>query len=168
MKNKKIIKLKNKIKNKIFNIKKNIKKYKNKILLLKEKYVRILAEFENYKNRNEKEKKNIYKIYIGKIIKDILPILDDFERYIKIENIKNNNVIYLIYKNFIKILKSNGLKKIEVNIGDKFNSDYHEAISLKNIKDKNMKNKIVKILENGYLVYDKIIRCSKVIVGNYK
>ncbi|WGH27676.1 MAG: nucleotide exchange factor GrpE [Candidatus Shikimatogenerans bostrichidophilus] len=145
--------------------KKKIKKYKNNLKNLKDKFIRILAEFDNYKKRNEKEKKNLFKFYIGKIFKNIIPILDDFDRFIKEEKIKNNNGIYLIYKKFFKILEENGLKKINVKIGDNFNPDFHYAIS--QIKtDKKMKKKIVNILENGYFVYDKIIRCTKVIVGN--
>ncbi|WGH27162.1 MAG: nucleotide exchange factor GrpE [Candidatus Shikimatogenerans bostrichidophilus] len=143
-----------------------IKKYKKKNNLLKDKFLRILADFENYKKRNELEKKNIFKINISKIIKDILPILDDFDRLIKEEKINNKNVIFLIYKKFKKILKNYGLKKIKVNIGDNFNIDCHEAVLKSNIKNKEMKKKIIKILENGYFVDDKIIRCTKVIVGN--
>ncbi|WGH28209.1 MAG: nucleotide exchange factor GrpE [Candidatus Shikimatogenerans bostrichidophilus] len=133
--------------------------------LFKDKFLRLLADFENFKKRNYKEKKKLFKLNISKIIKDILPILDDFDRFIKIEKIDNKNIIFLIYKNFKKILKIYGLKKIKVNIGDNFNIDYHEAMLLSNVKDKNMKNKIIKILEHGYFVYDNIIRCTKVIVG---
>ncbi|WGH26666.1 MAG: nucleotide exchange factor GrpE, partial [Candidatus Shikimatogenerans bostrichidophilus] len=157
----------NKIKeNKIkLDYKKKIKKYKNDLKNFKDKYIRILAEFENFKKRNEKESKNLFKFYIGKILKNIIPIIDDFERFIKEEKIKKDNGIYLIYKKFFKILKENGLKKIKVKIGDNFNPNLHYAISQFKVKDKEMKKKIVKILENGYLVYDKIICCTKVIVG---
>ncbi|WGH26133.1 MAG: nucleotide exchange factor GrpE [Candidatus Shikimatogenerans bostrichidophilus] len=159
-----MLKIKEKNNNKILLFKKKIKKYKNKNNILKDKYIRILAEFDNYKKRNDKEKKNLFKIYNYKIINDILPILDDLDRFIKEENIKSNNGIFLIYKKFKKILKNNGLKEIKVKIGDNFNLDYHEAI-LQKKKDKKMKNKIVKILEKGYFIYDRILRCTKVIVG---
>ncbi|WGH25778.1 MAG: nucleotide exchange factor GrpE [Candidatus Shikimatogenerans bostrichidophilus] len=160
--------LKNKIsdcKKKVENKKNKIDKLKKKIDILKEKFIRTLAEFDNFKKRNDKEKKDLFKFYIGDIIKKILPILDDFDRLIKEEKINNKNGIFLIYKNFKKILENNGLKKIKVNKGDIFNSDYHYAISQIKVENKNMKKKVVKILEDGYYLYDKIIRCTKVIVG---
>ncbi|MDH3004233.1 MAG: nucleotide exchange factor GrpE [Candidatus Shikimatogenerans sp. JK-2022] len=145
-------------------IKKKINKFKKKINLIKDKFIMTLAEFDNYKKRNEKEQNDLFKINVGNIITHFLPILDDFNRLIKEENITKKDGIFLIYKKIKKVLKDNGLKKIKVNIGDIFNSDYHYAIS--QIKNKSMKNKIVKILEDGYYVYDKIIRCTKVIVGS--
>ncbi|MDH3004676.1 MAG: nucleotide exchange factor GrpE [Candidatus Shikimatogenerans sp. JK-2022] len=145
------------------NNKNKIYKYKKKLNEYKEKIIRNLAEFDNYKKRNEKEKEDLFKINTGNIIKSILPILDDYNRLITEEKINKNEGIYLIYRKFKKILKDNGLKKIKVKIGDNFNSDYHYAIS--QIKNKNMINKVVEILEDGYYVYDNIIRCTKVIVG---
>ncbi|WGH24858.1 MAG: nucleotide exchange factor GrpE [Candidatus Shikimatogenerans bostrichidophilus] len=158
----------NKIKN--IKFKKIIDKYKNNNLilkkknnLLKDKFIRTLAEFENYKKRNEKEKKDLFKINTGNLIKTILPVLDDFNRFIIEEKVTKNKGIYLIYLKFKKILKDFGLNKIKVNIGDIFNPDYHYAIS--QVEKNNMKNKIIDILEDGYYVYDNIIRCTKVIVG---
>ncbi|WGH24674.1 MAG: nucleotide exchange factor GrpE [Candidatus Shikimatogenerans bostrichidophilus] len=158
----------NKIKK--INFKKNINKYKKnnlilkkKNILLKDKFIRTLAEFDNYKKRNEKEKKDLFKINTGNLIKTILPVLDDFNRFIKEEKIKDNKGIYLIFLKFKKILKDFGLNKIRVNVGDDFNPDYHYAIS--QVEKDNMTNKIVDILEDGYYVYDNIIRCTKVIVG---
>lgn len=141
-----------------------IKKIENELNLIKEKFIRTLAEFDNFKKRNDKEKKDLFKLNIGNIIINFLPLLDDFQRLIKEEKITKENGIFLIYKKFKKILSDNGLKKIKVNIGDDFNYDYHYAIS--QVKNKDMKNKIVKILEDGYYVYDNIIRCAKVIVGS--
>lgn len=144
--------------------KKKIKHLKKKVILLKDKNLRYLAEFENYKKRNEKEKENILKKNLADTIKKILPVLDDFDRYIKEEKIKEHDGIYLIYKNFKKILKDNGIKKIKVKIGDDFNYDLHYAISQE--KNNEMKNKIVKILEEGYYIHDQILRSTKVIVGS--
>lgn len=143
-----------------------INKLKKDLNIFKDKFIRTFAEFDNYKKRNDKEKKYLLNFYICNIIKKILPILDDFDRLIKEEKITNKDGIYLIYKKFKKILEENGLKKINVNIGDDFNTDFHYAISQKKVKDKNLIKKVVKILEDGYYVYDKIIRCTKVIVGN--
>ncbi|MDH3003732.1 MAG: nucleotide exchange factor GrpE [Candidatus Shikimatogenerans sp. JK-2022] len=141
------------------------KKCKKKINLLKDKFIRLLADFENYKKRNDLEKKNLFNLNKKKIIKDILPILDDFNRLVKEEKIEKNKGIYLIYKKLKTFLKFYGLKKIKVNIGDSFNSYYHEAILQSKIDDKNMKNKIIKVIENGYYIDNNIIRCAKVIVG---
>ncbi|WGH25412.1 MAG: nucleotide exchange factor GrpE [Candidatus Shikimatogenerans bostrichidophilus] len=155
---------KKKIKNKLEESKKKNEELKIKLNLIKDKFFRTLAEFDNYKKRNDKEQKNILKLNIGNIIKNILPILDDFKRLIKEEKITNKDGIYFIYKKLKKILEDNGLKKIKVNIGDDFNPDFHYAIT--QVKNKKMKNKIVQILEDGYYVYDNIIRCVKVIVGS--
>lgn len=148
-------------------IKEELKKkndfFKKKINILKEKFLRTLAEFDNYKKRNEKEKIDLFKINTGNVIKNILPILDDFKRLIKEEKINKEEGIYLIYLKLKKSLKDNGLKKIKVSVGDIFNPDYHEAIT--QVDNKKMNNKIVEIIEDGYYVYNNIIRCTKVIVG---
>ncbi|MDH3004911.1 MAG: nucleotide exchange factor GrpE [Candidatus Shikimatogenerans sp. JK-2022] len=155
--------IKEKIKKILKKKEKKIKKLKEEKNILKEKNLRILAEFENFQKRKEKEKKDIFKSNIINIIKNILPILDDIKRLIKEEKITKDKGIYLIYKNFKKILKSYGLKKIKVKIGDNFDLNLHYAISKK--KNKKMQNKILEILEDGYYLEDKIIRCTKVIVG---
>ncbi|WGH25041.1 MAG: nucleotide exchange factor GrpE [Candidatus Shikimatogenerans bostrichidophilus] len=153
-------KLKNKIK--IYKI-----KYKNKLNLLEDKFVRTLAEFDNFKKRTEREKKDLFIINKSNIINNFLPILDDFDRLIKEEKIteKKGIGIYLIYKKLKKILEAHGLKKIDTKIGDDFNLEYHYAISQRKDK-KEMKNKIIQILEKGYYIDDKILRCTKVIVGS--
>ncbi|WGH25498.1 MAG: nucleotide exchange factor GrpE [Candidatus Shikimatogenerans bostrichidophilus] len=151
------------MKNNNKNLLEKLKKENNKI---KDKLLRALAELDNYKKRNEKEKEIILKNYIKNVIQNILPILDDFNRLIKEEKVKKNNGIYLIYKKFKNILENFGVKKIKVKKGDNFDLNLHYAISQKKVNNEKMKNKVIKIIENGYYLNDEIIRCTKVIVGN--
>tara|TARA_Y100000287_G_C14175420_1_gene332065 strand:- start:223 stop:678 length:456 start_codon:yes stop_codon:yes gene_type:complete len=131
---------------------------------LKDKYLRLAAEFENYKKRTTKEK--LESINYGKesMIKPLLTILDDFERANK--NIKKDNEGYiLINQKIIDILSKHQLKKIQIENEEMFDVEKHEAISSLDVKDKNKKGKIVEVIESGYKLGEKIIRYPKVIIG---
>lgn len=131
---------------------------------LKDKYLRLAAEFENYKKRTTKEK--LDSINYGKeiMIKPLLTILDDFERANK--NIKKDNEGYiLINQKIIDILSKHQLKKIQIENEEMFDVEKHEAISSLDVKDKNKKGKIVEVIESGYKLGEKIIRYPKVIIG---
>tara|TARA_B100001287_G_C22666858_1_gene523249 strand:+ start:362 stop:817 length:456 start_codon:yes stop_codon:yes gene_type:complete len=131
---------------------------------LKDKYLRLAAEFENYKKRTTKEK--LESINYGKesLIKPLLTILDDFERANK--NIKKGNEGYtLINQKIIDIFSKHQLKKIQIENDEIFDVEKHEAISSLDVKDKNKKGKIVEVIESGYKLGEKIIRYPKVIIG---
>ena len=133
-----------------------------------DKYLRLFAEFENYKKRTTKERIELYKTAGQEVIGSLLPVLDDFSRAIKeskkMENSEDFVGLELIFNKFNDILKSNGLLDLEVNKGDSFDSELHEAIS--QIKtDKKNSGKIIDIIEKGYKMGDKIIRFPKVVVG---
>ncbi len=131
---------------------------------LKDKYLRLAAEFENYKKRTTKEK--LESINYGKesMIKPLLTILDDFERANK--NIKKDNEGYiLINQKIIDIFSKHQLKKIQIENEEMFDVEKHEAISSLDVKDKNKKGKIVEVIESGYKLGEKIIRYPKVIIG---
>lgn len=119
-----------------------------------DKHLRLLAEFENFKKRNNKEKSELIKYASENIITDILPVIDDLERAIK-----NDVGIELIYNNFINILKRNNVEKIDT-LGY-FDVDLHEAIAT-TIGEP---NKIIECVQNGYTLNEKVIRHAKVIVG---
>jgi molecular chaperone GrpE len=124
------------------------------------------ADFENYKKKFEKERENIVELSNENLIKELLIIIDDFERAIQsIENKKNKEGLILLHKNFFKILENHGLKKIEA-LGKKFDSYYHEAIS----KEKSDKEDgiILDEIQPGYMLKSKIIRHSKVKVADNK
>lgn len=147
---------------------KNIKKTLEKE---REKFIRLFAEFENYKKRIEKEKIELFSIVSEQIIFDLIPVLDDFDRGIK-ELKKYNNKqeilikgIILIQEKLINILKNKGLNKIDTKKGDKFNTDFHEAITQIPAIKEELKGKIIEIIEDGYLLKEKVIRHAKVITG---
>lgn len=133
----------------------------------KEKYIRLYAEFENYKKRTLKEKAELILNGSEKTIVAILPILDDFERAVadKTEDagaIKEG--FELIFKKFLKTLENLGVNKIETEDKD-FNVDYHEAIAMVPGVENEKKDKIVDCVQTGYTLNDKVIRHSKVAVG---
>ena len=153
----------------------NTKKVENQIDDLKaelkeeeDKYLRLFAEFENYKKRTTKERIELYKTAGQEVIGSLLPVLDDFSRAIKESKKMKNSADFvgleLIFNKFNDILKSNGLLNLEVNKGDSFDPELHEAIS--QIKtDKKNSGKIIDVIEKGYKMGDKIIRFPKVVVG---
>lgn len=133
----------------------------------KDKYIRLVAEFENYKKRTLKEKSELILNGSEKTVAAILPILDDFERATadKTEDpqaIKEG--FELIYKKFLKALETLGLNKIETENAD-FNVDYHEAIAMVPGMGDDKKGKVIDCVQTGYTLNDKVIRHAKVAVG---
>tara|TARA_B100001029_G_C14988939_1_gene410795 strand:+ start:375 stop:884 length:510 start_codon:yes stop_codon:yes gene_type:complete len=155
--------------------KSNTNKFENQIRELKaelkeeeDKYLRLFAEFENYKKRTTKERIELYKTAGQEVIGSLLPVLDDFTRAIieskKMKNSADFVGLELIFNKFNDVLKTNGLLDLDVNKGDSFDSELHEAIS--QIKsDKKDSGKIIDVIEKGYKMGDKIIRFPKVVVG---
>ena len=133
----------------------------------KDKYIRLAAEFDNYKKRTLKEKSELILNGSEKTVAAILPILDDFERAIadKTEDpqaIKEG--FELIYKKFLKTLETLGVNKIETDDAD-FNVDYHEAIAMVPGMGDDKKGKVIDCVQTGYTLNDKVIRHAKVAVG---
>ena len=135
----------------------------------KDKYVRLYAEFENYRKRTAKEKLELFETAAEKVIKNLLPVLDDFER--ALNEMKKNREdelvkgVELIYDKFKKTLEKEGLKEIEIEKGQDFDPEIHEAIAQVPVGDEEMKNKIVDVVEQGYQLGNKIIRFPKVVTG---
>ena len=131
-----------------------------------EKYLRLLAEWENYRKRTLKEKTASIDYGKESIISKILPILDDFERGLKANEKKDTGSGFqLIIQKLFDVLQKEGLIKISVNSGDKFDVNQHEAISQIPIKKTELKGKIVEEIESGYTFNEKIIRFNKVVIG---
>lgn len=133
----------------------------------KDKYIRLVAEFDNYKKRTLKEKSELILNGSEKTISSILPILDDFERALsdKTEDpVAIKEGFELIFKKFLKTLETLGVKKIETNDTD-FNVDYHEAIAMVPGMGDAMKGKVIDCVQTGYTLNDKVIRHAKVAVG---
>ena len=136
----------------------------------KDQYIRLFAEFENYKKRTLKEKMEFAQYANQNMMTSMLAILDDFERALK-EIAKSGDEnqlrgVELIYQKFKNTLIEKGLKTIEVKPGDDFNVDYHEAITQIPAPSEELKGKIVDIVETGYQLHDKVIRFAKVVMGS--
>ena len=133
----------------------------------KDKYIRLVAEFENYKKRTLKEKSELILNGSEKTVAAILPILDDFERATadKTEDPQAIKEGYeLIYKKFLKALETLGVNKIETDNAD-FDVDYHEAIAMVPGMGDDKKGKVIDCVQTGYTLNDKVIRHAKVAVG---
>ncbi|WP_175620906.1 nucleotide exchange factor GrpE [Chryseobacterium schmidteae] len=136
----------------------------------KDRYIRLYAEFENYKKRTSKEKMEFFTYANQEMMVSMLGVLDDFERALK-EIAKNGNEadlqgVELIYNKFKNKLTEKGLKVMEVRAGDDFNVDFHEAITQIPAPSEELKGKIVDVIETGYTLGDKVIRFAKVVTGN--
>lgn len=141
-----------------------------KITQQQDKILRQAAEFDNYRKRTLKEKAELIKNGGEKTITAILPIIDDLER--ALQNMKSENEevqalrdgVELIYNKFLKTLQQEGLQKIETKDAD-FNTDFHEAIALVPAPSEELKGRILDCVQTGYTLNEKVIRHSKVVVG---
>lgn len=132
------------------------------------KYVRLFAEFDNYKKRTSREKVDLITTAGSKTIKKFLPIVDDFKRAIKTNEQENesdhNEGFVMIYNKFLKTLEDMGVKQMEC-MGEKFDADFHEAMAEIDAPSEDKKGHILDIIEDGYMMGDKIIRYARVVVG---
>ena len=143
--------------------------FEDKYNELNDKYLRIHAEFDNYRKRTNKEKLDIIGSANANLLKDLLPVMDDFERAIAnnvnvddAQSIKEG--VSLIFNKFKLTLENKGLKPMDVD-GEVFDADIHEAIANIPAPKKKLKGKIVEAVEKGYYLNDKVIRYAKVVVG---
>ena len=136
----------------------------------KDKFLRLFAEFENYKRRTTKERIDLFKTAGEDVMLAMLPVLDDFERALAhIEDDKEaeelRKGVLLIYTKLLTTLNQKGLEKIETNAGDVFDADMHEAITQIPAPSDDLKGKIVDVVEKGYKLGEKVIRFPKVVIG---
>lgn len=135
----------------------------------KDNYLRLYADFENYKKRALKDRSDLIKSAGSDTLAALLPVLDDFDRAMKaMETAADSPVkegVTLIHNKLISTLEQRGLK-VMVAIGEEFNVDMHEAITNIPVADEAQKGKVVDVLEKGYYLNDKVIRYAKVVVGN--
>ena len=135
----------------------------------KDKYLRLFAEFENYKRRTAKERIELFKTAGEGVLKDMIPVLDDFDRAIleivKSEDQQLSEGVVLIHNKLRNTLVGKGLLLMEVNAGDTFNADEHEAVTQIPAPSDDMKGKIIDVIEKGYKLGDKIVRYPKVVIG---
>ena len=150
-------------------LKEENEKLKKEIEEINDKYIRLMAEFDNFRKRTISEKAELIKNASEKILLELLPIVDDFERAVKanekVENLQNiKEGFNLIYDKLTKLLKKQGVTEIDALHKD-FDPELHDALAKVPVEDPNLKGKIVDIVEKGYYLNDKILRHSKVVIG---
>lgn len=136
----------------------------------KDKFLRLFAEFENFKKRTSKERMELFKTAGQDVMSALLPVLDDFDRAMnELSKSKDKQMlkgVELINNKLKETLKGKGLELIEVGPGDVFDAEVHDAITQIPAPDKKLKGKIVDVVEKGFKLGDRIIRHPKVVVGN--
>ena len=136
----------------------------------KDKFLRLFAEFENYKKRTSKERIDLFKTANQEVLQALLPVLDDFDRAaVEIAKSENKEVIKgvtLIHDKLKATLVSKGLEQVDVKKGDAFDADFAEAITQIPAPSAKLKGKIIDVIEKGYKLGDKIIRFPKVVLGS--
>jgi molecular chaperone GrpE len=140
-----------------------------KLAEMQDRYIRLSAEFDNYRKRTLREKIELTKHAGENILTSIVPVMDDFERALTLMETASDcaamkSGIDLIYSKFNDFLRQHGIKEIE-SLHTDFNVDLHEAISKTTVADESMKGKVIEVVQKGYYLHDKVMRFSKVIVG---
>ena len=141
----------------------------DKLAEANDRYLRLAAEFDNYRRRSAKERMDLISLANENLVKDMLPIIDDFER--ALAAIKDSDDtdsakegVELIYNKLVAFLKKNGVKEIEA-VGKDFDTDFHEAVAQFPVEDKDKKNKVIDVTQKGYTMGEKGIRYAKVVIG---
>ena len=151
-------------------LKNQIKSLNDELKDEKDKFLRLFAEFENFRKRTAKERLDLFKSASSELMTALIPVADDMDRaFNEFKKSENENLIKgfeLIYNKLNDTLKANGLTVIIVNKGDVFDSEKHEAITQIKATDKKMVGKVVDVIETGYSLGEKILRYPKVVVAN--
>jgi molecular chaperone GrpE len=134
-----------------------------------DKYLRLSAEFDNYRKRTLKEKTDLTKLANAELLKAVLPVVDDFERGLShLDNAEDKDSlkqgVELIYNKFVEFLRQNSVNEIDAVEKD-FDIDFHEAMTKIPAPTKELKGKVVDVLEKGYMLNDRVLRYAKVVVG---
>lgn len=144
-------------------------KLQNELAQEKDKFLRLFAEFENYKKRTSKERVELFQTASKDVMVSLLPILDDFDRaYSEISKTKEKDLlkgVELISQKLKTTLGQKGLSAMEVRSGDVFNADFHQAITQIPAPSEDLKGKIVDVIEKGYKLGETVIRFPKVVIG---
>jgi len=142
---------------------------KEELATEKDKFLRLFADFENYKKRTSKERIELFSTANQELMLVLLPILDDFERGMseisKSDDTSHLEGINLIYTKFLSTLKQKGLQEVEINVGDDFDVDFQEAITQIPAPTEELIGKVLDVTEKGYKLGEKVIRYAKVVIG---
>lgn len=145
-------------------------KQEAEIAELKEKYLRLYSDFENFRKRTAKERIELIKTASEDVLKDLIPVVDDFERSIKASDIESDSAKIkegnqLIYHKLVRVLDSKGLRAMEDLVGKPFNPDTQEAITQIPSPSEDLKGSVIDVVEKGYTLGEKVIRFAKVVTG---
>jgi molecular chaperone GrpE len=146
-----------------------LSRLKDELAEARDKYLRLYSDFENFRRRTARERLELIQSASESTLKQMLPVLDDFERAEKSfqnSNSKDLEGLLLISNKFRKVLEQNGVKTMELGPGSDFNPDLHEAISQQPAPSEELKGKVIEVVEKGYLLNEKVIRHAKVVIGN--
>ena len=140
-----------------------------KYAALNDSHLRLIAEFDNYRKRTIREKADIIRSGGASVLTNLLPVIDDFERAISTMQTNEDlssaiEGVKLIYEKFISFLSQQGVKVIEA-VGKSFETEFFEAVAVIPAPEENMKGKVIDCIQTGYMLYDKVIRHAKVVVG---
>lgn len=145
-----------------------VEKMKKDIAKEKDDYLRLLAEFQTFRDRNKEERKDLIASAAGDTIKGLLPVLDDCERALQLLEKSGDEAAKegtkLIYDKLMAYLKTKGLEKMEV-IGKKFDTDFHEAVAKVPAENEDGKGKVFDVIQTGYIFNGKVLRFAKVVVS---
>ena len=160
-------------KKKIAQIEVSLKEAEEHLAQEREKYIRLIAEFENFKKRSASERLHFLERANEGLLLEILPVIDDLERGLATAKQKNMETALLegfelVWHKFIRSLKSQGLEEIPIAKGDTFNDEQHEAIAQVPTSDKSMDGKIVQVIEKGYQLKNKVLRFAKVQIARHE
>jgi molecular chaperone GrpE len=147
----------------------DLRAVEEKLAEMQDKYIRLSAEFDNYRKRTLREKMDISRYGAEELLLKIIPLMDDFERALAhmdtaADSGAMKSGIDLIYNKFSEFLKQNGVKEIE-SMNKNFNVDLHEAIAKVPVEDNDKKGKVMDVVLKGYYLQDKVLRFAKVVVG---
>lgn len=144
-----------------------VAKLEEEVSSLKDKYVRLYSDFDNYKRRVVKERYETITTANKDLIADLLPVLDDLERAANVEAAGDtvHEGVQLVYSKFLKVLEQKGLKIMEIVPGDDFDSEFHEAVAQIPAPEEKLKGKIIDVIEKGYFLGEKVVRFAKVVTG---
>ncbi|MBR5984352.1 MAG: nucleotide exchange factor GrpE [Bacteroidales bacterium] len=149
-------------------LKEELAESNRKLEELQDKYMRQVAEYSNFKKRTAKEKLELRENVKASMLHDFLPVIDDIDR--AMEHLETADVeatkegVRLIYQKFMEYLKSQDLTEIQA-MGEDFNTDFHEAVTQFPVEDEAKKGKVIDVIQKGYKINDKVVRYSKVVVG---
>lgn len=156
------------LKEKVEALEKEKKAAEDKLAKEKDDYIRLMAEFETFRRRTAEEKLALVSSAASETIKGLLPVLDDCERAMEMLKESSDEAAKegtgLIYDKLMKYLKTKGLERIEAK-GQKFDTDFHEAVAQVPVEDKEKKGLVYDVIETGYTLGGKILRYAKVVVG---